>query len=1174
MGARRTGTLTAAALLALLLLLAQFVGCDRQDNDWAAFDPDLRELVVESDTLRLDEGGEAGSFHVSLRMVPSDTVTLLIRAQDEQLAIEPDSLVLPPIDDDWSGVRTISVRALDDRRQEGPHTDVIDVLVFSRDEAYRGQGGEGLVPVLITDDDLAGVAVSETLLTVVESPGTVSQVYELVLQSEPLADVTITVASTPVEPTLHIEPGTLLFTPGNWAEPQRVRLWADVDDVDGDDLELVIEHSSASADTNYGPGLAIAPVDLWVFDSTLPPIGRIELVYDDQDRLYENDAAQAVQVVVSLSRPSDEDVIVHVETRDGTAVGGQDYVALSRDLTFLPDGGLSQTLDVQVIDDSILEFEEQFEVGITSVENLFVGDQPAVTLTVEDDDTTPLTVAVTSVAEDSGAAMFIVSMPTTQMVPLEFTFVTADGTATAGDDYESVDEIFVIEPGQTQQVIPVVLLADPDHEPDETFTARLENLSRHGTWSQAPIVCTILNDDPQAVTLTGGVFDEAAGQAVFTVECQAPYNAPVSLYINSIAGDGLGASGGQEDAQAVADFASIIGAVRTLPAGATTLQIPIAIVSDTAAEALHEYFRLEIFAADHADFVGLIATATIVDDDQPCLQVDDVLVGEGDGTATFRIDLLDAGAGPVASSADIVLPVWTMDQTAEAGLDYEAVSTTVTIPAGATGLDVPVAILDDGIDDDAESFVLVLGEPQNAAGDCRDENAFCRIADDEYPSLNLMAVAADSYNEGSDYEFLVQLSTPRQEATTFVMNLSAGSSNGQGVDYDFAQNGPRTIAPGATEMYFTASFLDDQLAGEPDEVLDISVGAANVALGVYRIQATILDAPELSIAGDAVNEGETAHFTVSLDAPSTADVRFVVQYASDTATAGADFATTNTGPFTIPAGSLTADVAVAVTAGDGGDASVEEFVATIITPTNATLSPFNSAIGTIYDMDPPELSWHGPASAQEGSPVEMVVDLSWASEVDIRFEVVFTDGTAARSSIDYDDSNTGPFTVPAGQTSYIVYVPTIADGLPELAAEDFTVTLTAPVESVLGAPVTETGYVLDADQPALTIPAGDTTTEGGDLFFTVHLSQPTIVPVFFGLEYDDGSTQGATDYDASNVGPFSMMPGTTDTTITVITFDDAEFENQEAFIVRIAPDPVNAVRGDPLEANGTIDDDD
>ncbi len=1166
-----------AALIALALagVLAWTGGCDREDNDWGAFDPEQRELVVLADTLRVSEGGAEATFRVALRMVPEDTVTVLIRPQSDQIVAEPDSLVLVPVLDQWAGERRIVVRALDDQRAEGPHSEWIDVHAFSRDPAYNGQGGDGLVPVLIADDDQAGVSVNETLLTLVESlAGTVNQTYEVALLSEPADTVRIAIASTPIEPTLHIEPAELVFSPANWDTVQRVTLWAEMDEVDGDDLDLQIGHVASSSDPDYDAQMQIADVRLLVLDSTLSPVGRLEFVLDDDHTLHENDAAQTVRVVITLSRPSTENVVVHLSTVNGSAVGGQDFEVLDEDITFAPGEALVQTREINVVNDDILEFPEQFEVAITPVENLFVGELDRLTLDIDDDDTTPLTMTVTDAEEDSGAAEFIVSMPTTQMVPISFRFVTEGGTALQGNDYEALDEEFVIEQGQTHQIVPVVLLADPDHEPDEDFTARLVDLSRHATWSQAPVACTILNDDPQTVTLTGGDYEESDSHAIFTVRTEAPYNEDVSLLLNALSGDGLGNIGDQEDAEAGSDFGAMVGALIALPAGETEMQVRVPILQDPYAERLQEYFRLEIAGADQDGFAGLIATASIRDDDQPCLQVDDLLVDESDGTANFRVEVIDGSGALTTSTADIVFDAFTMDQTAEAGQDYEAYASTLTINAGQSGLDIPVTLLDDGQDDDSESFVLVLGPPENATGACRDENAFCRIADDEYPSLNLYAVAADRYNEGSVYEYVARISTPRQEPTTFIMNLSAGSSNGQGVDYDFAENGLQTILPGDTEMHFSASFLDDQLAGELDETLDISVGGANVALGIYQIQAVIIDAPELSITGDAVNEGETAHFTVTLDATSTADVQFLVQYASDTATAGSDFSNTNVGPFTIPAGSLSADVAVPVTAGDGGDASVEYFVATLITPTNATLSPFNSAIGTIYDMDPPELRWDGPASAVEGTDVELLVRLSWPSEVDVEFEVSFTDGTAARSGIDYDDSNTGPYTVAAGMTSFIVPVPTVADGLPELASEDFTVTLHSPVEAVLGTPVIATGNVLDADQPELSIPVDETTTEGGDLFFTVHLSQATIVPVFFGLEYDVGSTQGPTDFDASNTGPFSMMPGTTDTTITVITFDDTDFENQEAFIVRIASDPTNAVVGDPFEATGTIDDND
>ena len=153
-------------------------------------------------------------------------------------------------------------------------------------------------------------------------------------------------------------------------------------------------------------------------------------------------------------------------------------------------------------------------------------------------------------------------------------------------------------------------------------------------------------------------------------------------------------------------------------------------------------------------------------------------------------------------------------------------------------------------------------------------------------------------------------------------------------------------------------------------------------------------------------------------------------------------------------------------------------------------------------------------------------------------------------------------------------VPTTADGVPELTAEDFTVRIVSPTEAVVGSPDTVTGTILDADQPELSLPAGDTVTEGGDLQFTIHLDRATIVPVTFGLQYAAGTTQGAGDFDPTQTGPFLMAAGTTDTTITITTVSDSVAEQQEIFTVRLTDDPVNAVLGDPIQAEGVIDDDD
>jgi hypothetical protein len=245
----------------------------------------------------------------------------------------------------------------------------------------------------------------------------------------------------------------------------------------------------------------------------------------------------------------------------------------------------------------------------------------------------------------------------------------------------------------------------------------------------------------------------------------------------------------------------------------------------------------------------------------------------------------------------------------------------------------------------------------------------------------------------------------------------------------------------------------------------------------------------------------------------------------------------------------------------------------MISPVNSTLSGFNSATGTITDGDPSPLTLRADASASEGADIVFTVDLAWTSEAAIQFFVQFNDGTAAGSGIDYVSANTGPYTVPVGQASLTVAVPTIDDAGPELAAETFTMTIINPTNAVVGAVPTATGRVLDSDQPVLTIAAGPPAFEGGTLDFTVTMDRQSIVPVTFDLVFLNGSTQGVDDYLAAS-GPWTLAPGTTSQVIQVPTVQDLLFENQEIFVVRLQPGPVNAVVGTPAEANGVINDDD
>jgi len=56
-------------------------------------------------------------------------------------------------------------------------------------------------------------------------------------------------------------------------------------------------------------------------------------------------------------------------------------------------------------------------------------------------------------------------------------YATADGTATAGDDYEEASGTLTFAEGETTKTIEVTVNGDTDIEDDETFTVNLSNVT-------------------------------------------------------------------------------------------------------------------------------------------------------------------------------------------------------------------------------------------------------------------------------------------------------------------------------------------------------------------------------------------------------------------------------------------------------------------------------------------------------------------------------------------------------------------------------------------------------------------------------------------------------------------------------------------------------------------------
>ena len=87
---------------------------------------------------------------------------------------------------------------------------------------------------------------------------------------------------------------------------------------------------------------------------------------------------------VALSVPSSDQISVAVETADGSAVQGQDYITRKTNLIFMP-GQTTFPFTVQIMGDSTVEVNETFFVNLSKPVNAYIGDSTATCLIVDDD---------------------------------------------------------------------------------------------------------------------------------------------------------------------------------------------------------------------------------------------------------------------------------------------------------------------------------------------------------------------------------------------------------------------------------------------------------------------------------------------------------------------------------------------------------------------------------------------------------------------------------------------------------------------------------------------------------------------------------------------------------------------------------------------------------------------
>ena len=233
-----------------------------------------------------------------------------------------------------------------------------------------------------TTTNTPGITVSETVLTVGEGEGDpTGGSYTVVLDSQPTADVTVTVAGhagTEVAPN----PTSLIFTASNWETPQTITVTA-ADTVTMNDT-VTLTHSAASTDSNYS-SITIADVTVTVNDDDTAAgiCGRTPEVRDAlvaQIPGVSDCAAVTAAQLAAITGPLKLSSQSIDELAAGDLVGLTALKTLNlfnNDLTALPDdvfAGLAALKTLNLDHNELTVLPDDVFDGLTSLKVLYLND--------------------------------------------------------------------------------------------------------------------------------------------------------------------------------------------------------------------------------------------------------------------------------------------------------------------------------------------------------------------------------------------------------------------------------------------------------------------------------------------------------------------------------------------------------------------------------------------------------------------------------------------------------------------------------------------------------------------------------------------------------------------------------------------------------------------------------
>jgi Calx-beta domain/Domain of unknown function (DUF4114)/von Willebrand factor type D domain len=352
-------------------------------------------------------------------------------------------------------------------------------------------------------------------------------------------------------------------------------------------------------------------------------------------------------------------------------------------------------------------------------------------------------------------------------------------------------------------------------------------------------------------------------------------------------------------------------------------------------------------------------TLSIVDNEtKPTISVANITQPEGNsGNTNYAFNLTLSNP----SVETITVKYATADDTATAGSDYTAATSTVTFAPGETTKAVNVAVTGDELYEADESFKLNLSEAVNAT--ISTSSATGTIVNDDLPVISLAVTDADAAEPANSGQFTLTRTGITTADLTVNYTLAGTATNG--TDYQALTN-TVTFKAGSSTATIDINTIDDNIYEGNETVIltladnvaayklaEIKSGTVTIADDDTKPVISISDArPKFGKEGDP----QAAHreFDITLSNPSVEAVKVEYATVDGTAVGGSDFEPIAPKTLTFAPGETTKTVSVGII-DDAIYEDTEFFKVKLTNSTNATIGKDQST-AKIIDDDLPGIS--------------------------------------------------------------------------------------------------------------------------------------------------------------------------------------------------------------------------